>query len=131
MKIRAHHFLCMQGFQGYGYNKAFTDNLKKIIERLKKTPGIENKIIIECDIICSACPHNKSGLCEKNKNSGREIQNMDLKVLKKLGLKSGTIIKLKDIFSLIDEKIKTATDAQDICGNCLWQDKCLWHKRKA
>lgn len=128
--IRAHHFLCMQGFQGYGYNKAFTDNFKEIIEHIKKEPEILIKIINECDIICSACPHNKNGICEKNENSGREIQNMDLKVLKKLGLESGTIMKAKDVFSLIDEKIKTAADARDICGKCAWQNKCLWHMNR-
>ncbi|MCG2726447.1 MAG: DUF1284 domain-containing protein [Elusimicrobia bacterium] len=125
--IRAHHLLCMLGFQGYGYNEAFTANLKKIIEYIGKDNSTEIRIVDTGDIICLACPHNRNRLCQKNENSAREIQNMDLKVLKKLDLENKTIIKPKDVFSLIDEKIKTPKDKRDICGNCEWQDKCLWH----
>ena len=125
--IRAHHFLCIQGFQGYGYDKAFTLNLKKIIKQIDENIITEIKIVAACDIICSACPHNKNDLCEKNENSAKEIQTMDLKVLEKLDLKNGTIIKPKDIFSLIDKKIITSKDKQTICGNCSWKDDCLWY----
>ena len=33
IRIRAHHLLCMQGFQGYGYNKTFTENMTHIAPR--------------------------------------------------------------------------------------------------
>ena len=36
LSIRAHHFLCMQGFQGYGYSEDFIRNMAGIIEYIRE-----------------------------------------------------------------------------------------------
>jgi hypothetical protein len=125
MKIRAHHLLCMQGFQGYGYNEDFSENMSKVIKNLKSSPEQKIKIVTECDVICLYCPHNKKEKC-KNILSNWIIKRMDRKVLKKLGLEVGTNISAFSIFSLVNERFKTYSDIQDICGDCKWNEKCLW-----
>lgn len=123
IKIRAHHLLCIQGFQGYGYSRDFKMNMAKVIRNLKSEEQFL-EIVAECDVICSHCPHKKDGLCRKTPESNEMIKKMDLNVLKKLGLKEGTRSKAKNVFSLLDRKIK-ATDVCEICGDCFWKNKCL------
>jgi hypothetical protein len=45
INIRVHHLLCMQGFQGYGYNDDFATHLKNIIERFRKNPDTFIQVI--------------------------------------------------------------------------------------
>jgi hypothetical protein len=34
LKVRAHHLLCMQGFQGSGYSPEFVENFIKILDQV-------------------------------------------------------------------------------------------------
>ncbi|MDF2505887.1 MAG: hypothetical protein K0R06_3382, partial [Clostridium sp.] len=29
--------------------------------------------------------------------------------------------------NLVNKKLKTIEDVKDICGDCRWTEKCLWH----
>ena len=129
MKIRAHHLLCMQGFQVYGYSEDFSENMAKIINRLNSNPEQGIEITTECDTICSCCPHNKKEKC-KNLIVSWMIKRVDKKVLKKIGLEAGISTSAETIFSLINEKFKTYEDVQEICRNCSWRKKCLWFLEK-
>ncbi|ACV25331.1 DUF1284 domain-containing protein [Methanocaldococcus fervens] len=119
LKIRAHHLLCMQGFQGYGYSEEFIKNMAKIVEVIDLNPEIE--VIAKCDVICSYCPYNINGKCQKGK-----VEDMDLKVLKKLNLKEGSRVRAKDLISLVNERFENFYDVLDVCGDCEWKSKCLW-----
>jgi hypothetical protein len=125
MKIRAHHLLCIQGFQGYGYTEDFSNNMAEIIKKLDSNPKQIIEIIAECDIICSCCPYNKKEKC-KNLIFNWTIKRMDKKVLKKIGLDVGTQASAENILSLVNKKFKTNHDIQEICRNCSWKEKCLW-----
>lgn len=122
LKIRAHHFLCMQGFQGYGYSNEFVDNMSKVIKYIKENKNENIKLIDNCDDICSACTNNINGQCD----DFYKVDAMDKKVLNKLSLKSGEVVKLNELFALVNEKIKDKRSAQEICGACSWHEKCLW-----
>ncbi len=124
IKIRAHHLLCMQGFQGYGYSQDFVANMAQVVKDINSSPDLKIEIIAECDVICSHCPYNKEGLCKKNPDSAIELKNIDMQILKKLGLRNGAKVKAKDIFSLIKTKLKDS-DIEYICGDCEWKEKCL------
>ena len=119
LTLRAHHLL-LQGFQGYGYDSAFTQNLAEIVGQIKANPEIELKLTAECDLICSACPLKIKAVCQKEP----EIKKIDLLVLKKLNLNPGAPGKAKDWFLLANTKLKASRD--ELCGACLWQAKCLW-----
>jgi hypothetical protein len=116
----------MQGFQGYGYSQKFVNNLNRVIKDINQNPDLEAEITDECDIICSCCPYNEKGVCQKGENSSQRVKNIDSQVLRKLGLRKGVRVRAKDIFSLIDKKLKSISDIQDICGECGWKEKCLW-----
>ena len=81
MKIRAHHLLCMQGFQGYGYSEEFSQNMSKIIQKLKSHPEQKIEITADLDIICKSCPQKKNKIC-KNVISNWMIKRVDKKVIK-------------------------------------------------
>ncbi|MDD3223551.1 MAG: DUF1284 domain-containing protein [Clostridium sp.] len=125
IKLRAHHFLCMQGFQGYGYNEGFTKNMDKIIKYIHKNKSLEVEIIDSCDDICEKCRNNIDGKCK----DFVEIGDMDKNVLEKLQLESEGIYKASHIFKLVNEKIGSVKEAKKICGTCSWHEKCLWYMK--
>lgn len=58
IRIRAHHLLCIPGFQGYGYSSDFIIHMEKIISFLKSNPNADLQIVDNTDELCSRCPHN-------------------------------------------------------------------------
>ena len=60
MKIRAHHILCMQGFQGHGYSEEFSQNMSEVIEYLKSNQEQIIEITDDVDVVCKYCPHKKN-----------------------------------------------------------------------
>ena len=130
MKIRAHHLLCMQGFQGYGYSEDFSKNMAEIIEALQNFPEHEIEIIAGNDSICTCCPYNIDKKCQESQGSNDKIVSMDLKVLEKLDITPGSIFKAEKIFKITNKKLKTYIDVKEICGNCSWSEKCLWYLKK-
>lgn len=125
LKIRAHHFLCMQGFQGYGYNEEFVENMCKVIKYINSKENLNITLLDSCDDICTPCTNNKGGKCvDSNK-----VNVMDEKVLKKLNLKSGEVVSAAKLFSLVNKKINTKNSAAEICGTCSWHKECLWFSK--
>ncbi|MCK4325925.1 DUF1284 domain-containing protein [bacterium] len=124
LKLRAHHLLCIQGFQGYGYGQDFIENMEEVTKQIDSNP--ESQIITECDIICSCCPHKVEGVCQKRSDSAQKVKDMDMQVLRKLYLKDGTRGRVKDFVSLANTKLRNSFDVHDICGDCDWKEKCLW-----
>lgn len=126
LKIRAHHLLCMQGFQGYGYSRDFEGNLQKIIKYLDSNPHCRLKVVADADMICLKCPHLEDNHCNRSPSS---IVDMDLKVLKKLDIEEGATKTAQKLFREINE-ILDPDDFHDICGECSWKDKCLLYQSK-
>ncbi len=85
---------------------------------IKANPGIPVELTAENDAICSYCPHNIEPECQKVK---------DMAVLAFLGLKINSKNSAGGFFKMIDRKFSTIKDLEGICGNCSWQDKCLWY----
>jgi len=129
IKIRAHHLLCVQGYQGYGYSDKFQANLERIIKLICTVPNLEIEIIAEKDMICSYCPHTGEIDCQLDEDSAQKIQSMDLKVLEKLNIKEGIRDKAQNLVMLTNTKFITYYDIQEICGNCRWEEKCLWFQK--
>lgn len=126
IKIRAHHLLCIQGFQGYGYSRKFQINLEKVIKFLKNHPYSPLKVVAEADVICESCPHLEGGCCNRYLHSN-SIQSMDIQVMKKLSIADGHIEQVGSLFNQVKETLNKVEDVEDICGNCSWKDKCLWY----
>lgn len=111
INIRPHHLLCINGYQGYGYDSRFRENLNLIHDitfknkddnRDNETPKIA--IFIENDDICKYCPNLTEDNYCKNKEEPIKIESMDYNVIKKLNLLNGDVIKYNNINKDTDTK---------------------------
>ncbi|GAA5819475.1 MAG: DUF1284 domain-containing protein [Methanobrevibacter sp. CfCl-M3] len=141
INLRAHHLLCLQGYQGYGYDENFKRNLENLITHLKNNPTII--VLKAADIICSYCPNLKDEKCclnlekydehstkEKISRSNEEITKMDLNLIKKTGIIENKAYKINNLYKIINNSIKNVDDLKDICDNCKWTDVCIWYQSK-
>lgn len=128
LMIRAHHILCMQGFQGLGYSKEFTRNMTLITEKIQKNPSFFIKIIIEADSICEHCPNILDGICNLERDSLKLISSMDSLVLKSLNMESGSVISSAQLKTLVGSL--TPKKVEKICGDCSWRKDCLYFQEK-
>lgn len=122
--LRGHHLLCLKGFQGYGYDDGFVENMAEINSKRKLD---ETKVILtdSADDICKVCPNLKDNLC-KDMLHNENIVRMDREVLKKLDMKEEH--NSKELFEKIDVIFNTEESVSKICFNCLWHDKCLFYQ---
>jgi uncharacterized protein len=127
IRIRAHHLLCMQGFQGLGYSQEFTENMAQIIEQIIKNPSSFIKVTSEADSICECCPHNFQGICNKESTSNN-IKTVDSIILEKLDLEEGSVISWPSVTSLTMNLSRNTV--QKLCENCSWRNKCLYFQEK-
>jgi uncharacterized protein len=127
IRIRAHHLLCIQGFQGYGYNTEFKQEMGEIISFIYSNPLNKLQIITKTDEICKYCPHEIAGSCSKENYS--ELKLLDELVLKKTFLNENEVYTFEMAKKVLDDNLKYE-DIIEICGNCFWTDKCLFFIEK-
>jgi uncharacterized protein len=125
IKIRAHHLLCLQGFQGYGYNKNFALGMKEILRVLKSDPSPNIQLVTEADEICGICPNLVDGVCV----DCIKIKTMDLNVIETISLENNQIITFKKALQIIDKELSLES-IKKICEGCVWMDKCLFFLNK-
>lgn len=123
--LRGHHLLCLKGFQGYGYDGYFVENMIKV-NSIRKDDTTIVSLTDEADDLCAHCPNLKDGLCD-NELHNETIRKMDNEVLKKLDpSKEYNSIEL---FNEIDEIFNSEESVSKICFNCLWHEKCLFYQK--
>ena len=125
IKLRGHHLLCLQGFQGYGYNKDFVLNMSSIND-LRKSEDCTIILTNTTDDICSSCPNLKNNKCE-NEKQNKIIEKMDDEVLSQLEYKNK--YNAPKLFNEVSLKFKTLKSVENICKNCKWKEKCLFYKK--
>lgn len=130
LRIRGHHLLCIQGFQGYGYSQDFEDHMLEVVNYIRSNPSYKVEVVAEADEICSHCPHNVEEKCLREPDSDENIRRMDLLVLETLKIDEGFQFEAFRILKHVNQKLKTRNDVQKICGDCSWMDKCLWFDSK-
>ena len=117
-RIRAHHGMCFSFLQGKGYSGEFTENMKKMKEKLEQNPTVA--LLQETDDVCACCPNNRQDRCV----SMEKVERYDSQVLALCGLAPGTSIGWQDFERLVREKILTPDRREEICGDCEWNDLC-------
>lgn len=127
IKIRGHHLLCMQGFQGFGYNDRFTRHLARIIGQLSISPDTYIQAVAECDNICEYCPHQIISKCEKDGHSDARITSIDTIVLQTAGIEAASEIKYSLAIEQINSAFRKRSQLKDICHNCQWCKQCTWY----
>lgn len=122
--LRGHHLLCLKGFQGYGYDNEFIENMISINSKRKLDTTII-QLTDSSDDICSACPNLKNNICQ-SKIQNEKIVNMDNEILKKLDREKE--YNSKELFDKIDDIFNTKESVSKICFNCMWHEKCLFYQ---
>jgi len=118
--LRAHHLLCLLGFQGIGYTAGFIRNFQKVKRLVEQHPNLVVEVVDSCDVICIACPNMQDGECFKSgRKYNEKVKCIDGRVMERLGIKPGDRFKAKDLYALIKEKIQPR-DIKDICQGCDW-----------
>jgi len=122
--LRGHHLLCLKGFQGYGYDNEFIENMISINSK-RKLDTTTIQLTDSSDDICSACPNLKNNICQSNIQN-EKIVNMDNEILKKLDREKE--YNSKELFDKIDDIFNTKESVSKICFNCMWHEKCLFYQ---
>jgi len=117
VKLRPHHLLCTQGYNGLGYDDAFVENMTAITTFLRG--GGAADIVFSTDDICQKCPRMISrDLCESND----KVKRLDKKVADYFGIEEKKYI-YPNIVREINAKM-TCDIMDDICGECEWYPIC-------
>ena len=119
LKIRAHHLLCLLGFRGLGYSQGFITTMGKVVKNLRSNSIFPITVVVECDIICASCPHNKGSKCLKEADSESKVKTRDLEVLYRLGFEVGAQMPAVKARTRIKERL-SFRDIAEICSDCEW-----------
>lgn len=124
MKLRPHHLLCTQGYEGKGYSDAFVENMTAITDLLRSGERARIDLVFSTDDICAKCPMMLDvDRCEANE----KIKRLDQKVVHYFGLEEKSYI-YQEIVCEINTKI-TASIMDDICSECSWYAVSACKKR--
>lgn len=117
--LRGHHLVCLNFFNGEGYDETFIKNLKTLLARVEEE---EITISSGADDVCRSCPYLKEKKCLYAKNSDEDIMGMDAKALSFLALSHGDKVKWEEL------KDKTAKIFPEwfslYCKECDWRNAC-------
>lgn len=125
IKIRAHHLLCVKGFEGKGYDESFVNNMRKIISILNSNPYV--KVLNSCDDICHKCPNMKDGKCVSENGDEEVVKIMDDIVISKINIQSGEVLLYQKLENKVLQSFKSKKDLQGVCSNCSWNNICKWY----
>jgi hypothetical protein len=123
--LRGHHLLCLKGFQGYGYDDNFVENMTEVNSK-RKMNTTTISLTNSPDDICKACPNLKDDLCEDEHQNSRII-SMDNEVLKKFNISRE--YNAVELFDKINELFDCEESVSKICFNCKWHEECLFYQK--
>ena len=108
----------MAYFAGYGYSDGFTAHMGALLASL--APETPVRLTVDADCVCSACPNNQNGVCDKPEL----VAAYDNAVLSLCGLKEGETLLFGRFTELVQSRILTPGLRQSICGGCQWNKLC-------
>jgi hypothetical protein len=126
VRLRPHHFCCLQGFTGHGYDEAFTARLREIADTVAADPSAAVTVVDGPDDVCAACPHAGDGVCAAPGGGEKAVAAHDAAVLAALGLRRG------DVTSFAAARARLAADPSarerllSWCRDCPWIAVCTF-----
>ena len=116
--MRPHHLLCTQAYRGRGYSREFTENMTKVVKRMREDDNFTLKLVSGTDQICLACPNKvREHVCLDDE----KVLSFDKKVMEMFGLEYGKEYNYREL----TEKIDSSLDEKglfEICGTCSWYE---------
>lgn len=116
--LRPHHGMCLAYFVGHGYSDGFTAHMAATLASL--TPDTPIRLTVNTDTVCTACPNNLGGVCEKPDR----VAAYDRAVLDLCGLWDGQVLPFGDLTARVQENILSPGLRPSICGDCRWNGIC-------
>lgn len=115
MKLRPHHLLCTQGYNGKGYNETFINNMNQKVTILRNSKPVEVEIVFGVDDLCKCCPYQTD---KRTCVTQEKVQAMDSKIVEYFRLEERNYI----YWELVQEINRQMTEEKmkDICGQCNW-----------
>lgn len=123
IRIRPHHALCAQFFEGKGYSEQFVEHMYAILSKLDR--GASVTVTDGCDAICEGCPNNRRGVCETDE----KVRAIDARAIEAMGLHSGDALPWQELSALAKEKIILPEKLKNVCRDCEWIDVCMRNHR--
>lgn len=112
--LRGHHMFCATLFSGSGYDRAFTENMSRLIEDMQK--GEDFRLVDGHDDVCRYCPNREPEGCALGTE---DVASRDSAALEVTGLTQGQSLDWAELRGRL-RKISEA-DFQHVCGDCRWQ----------
>ena len=125
MRLRPHHLLCTQGYEGKGYDENFVRRMTDYVTRMREEAGFRVQITLHPDDICSACPNLADS---EHCTSDDKVSAFDRKVMHFFGLQEGKVYNYQKLIRFIDDRM-TEERLDSICGTCSWYPVSLCRKR--
>ena len=119
IKLRPHHAVCAQFFEGKGYSDQFTKHMRSVLAALKSTDPVVT-ITGGCDCICAECPNQINGVC----TSDEKVRGIDRCAANKMDLDFGAAVRWSRLCSLAVQTIIRPDLLRDVCGDCEWIGLC-------
>jgi uncharacterized protein len=115
LRFRPHHFLCTLGFQGKGYNSAFTANMARVVTDLNTVPHRQIEVTAGLDTLCGPCPNHNGKTCGEESR----IARLDNDHARALGLHPGQKLSWAAARTRIRERVQPG-DLSRLCEGCQW-----------
>jgi hypothetical protein len=119
VKLRGHHLICLNFFQGEGYSKEFVINLKSVLKKAKENMAL---VVEGADDVCFFCPHLKKGRCSYKPQAEKEIKRLDELALKLLKIRKGDLVNFNKISSFLPQILSFWKEKA--CLDCDWKKVC-------
>lgn len=118
-KLRPHHGLCIQFFEGKGYSDSFISNMNNMIDDLNDTTSI--LITMDMDYVCACCPNNNDQICKTQE----KVLRFDEKVAELCRLKAGQCITYSEFRKIIIQNVILDDKMKTVCKECKWAAICF------
>jgi len=117
IRLRPHHLLCTQSYDGRGYDAAFTANMDQIVAQLREECGTYVNLVFSTDDICKSCPYM---LEEDHCRVNEKVKHIDQRMIHHFALEERPYV----YDAIVAEIRALMTDEMfaDICSRCNWYD---------
>lgn len=120
ISLRPHHLVCLQSFQGKGYDTAFVHHTSEVLSFLEKNSDDKRVVIVDgCDELCRCCTNNHGGICSDED----EVRRYDDSYLNVLKLSINRVLSWTEIKQYIMNEL-SISDFSKICRMCCWYGIC-------
>ena len=117
IRLRPHHLLCTQSYDGRGYDAAFTANMDQIVAQLREERETYVNLVFSTDDICAPCPYM---LGEDHCVTNETVKHIDQRMIHYFALREQPYV-----YNTIVSQIRASMTEEmfaDICSRCNWYD---------